>query len=71
MSKNSRQSKNLPLSVSQNFLTSSRTIQRLLRLASINKNAGFDCAEAGEAAAYQTVGAYVVCSVALPFPMLL
>ena len=41
MSKNSRQmiqNKNLPFSVSQNFLTSSKTIQRLLRLTSINKN---------------------------------
>jgi len=44
MSKNSRQAwqkwqnRDLPFSVSQNFLTSSKTIQRLLRLTSINKN---------------------------------
>lgn len=41
MSKSSRQTsqnRNLPFSVSQNFLTSSKTIQRLLRLTSINKN---------------------------------
>jgi 23S rRNA (adenine-N6)-dimethyltransferase len=42
MSKNSRQTsqynRSLPFSVSQNFLTSSKTIQRLLRLTSINKN---------------------------------
>lgn len=41
MSKNPRhtnQNRALPFSVSQNFLTSSRTIQRLLRLTTINKN---------------------------------
>ena len=38
MSKNSRQNKSLPFSVSQNFLTSSATIKRLLRLTSINKH---------------------------------
>ncbi|MCL1859407.1 MAG: 23S ribosomal RNA methyltransferase Erm [Oscillospiraceae bacterium] len=43
MSKNSihmqtKRNINLPFSISQNFLTSSKTIQRLLRLTSINKN---------------------------------
>ena len=41
MSKNSRrarQNNGLPFSISQNFLTSSKIIRRLLRLTSINKN---------------------------------
>ncbi|MCL2772726.1 MAG: rRNA adenine N(6)-methyltransferase family protein [Oscillospiraceae bacterium] len=38
MSKNSRQNRSLPFSVSQNFLTSSKTIQRLLRRTSIGKD---------------------------------
>jgi len=36
--RNAVQNKNLPFSVSQNFLTSSKTIQRLLKRTSINKN---------------------------------
>ena len=38
MSKNTRRDKALPFSISQNFLTSPKTIQRLLRLTSICKD---------------------------------
>jgi 23S rRNA (adenine-N6)-dimethyltransferase len=38
MSKHIKQNKSLPFSISQNLLTSSKTIQRLLKLTSINKH---------------------------------